>query len=71
MGVVLGSGYSQVPLASESALAILAMMATTEKIKAQRGERRKPILEGVKDTQMLVNAKRIMESDQNILTDAF
>ena len=71
MGVVLGSGYSQVPLAPESALAILPMIATTEKIKAQRGERMKPILEGVKDTQMLEKVKRIMESDQNIPTDAF
>ena len=57
MGVVLGSGYSQVPLAPESAaLATLATTAT-EEIKAQRGEREYPIMRGRKETQMLAEKR--------------
>ena len=48
MGVVLGSGYSQVPLVLVSAPATLAMTAI-EDIKAQRGKRRKSILESIDD----------------------
>lgn len=46
MGVVLGSGYSQVPLAPESALTILAR-TTIEEIKAQRVDGVTPILKAV------------------------
>lgn len=56
MGVVLGSGYSQVPLAPESALAILAMIAS-EEIRAQCGDREDPILEEVKYMEMLVESE--------------
>lgn len=45
MGVVLGSGYSQVPLVLESALASFETITATEVIKAQRGDGEKPILE--------------------------
>ena len=48
MGVVLGSGYSQVPLVLESAHATLARTAI-EDIKAQREKRRKSILDSVDD----------------------
>ena len=54
MGTVLGSGYSQVPVVSEAALASLAMTAT--EIKAQSEERKNSILREGKDTQTL--AKR-------------
>lgn len=53
MGVVLGSGYSQVPLVLESALAKFEIMRAMEVIKAQRGDRGKPMLEVVKDRQMM------------------
>ena len=51
MGVVLGSGYNQVPLVLESAHTVLAMTAI-EDIKAQRERRRNPILESVEDLEM-------------------
>lgn len=57
MGVVLGSGYSQVPLAPESALATLAMKAT-EEIKAERRDRARGILEDVKYNDADVGKKQ-------------
>lgn len=51
---MLGSGYSQVPLASESALASFETTTATDVIKAQRGDRDKPILEIMKDGKMML-----------------
>ena len=42
---MLGSGYSQVPLVSESALASFQTMTVTNVIKAHRGDRDKPMLD--------------------------
>lgn len=60
MGTVFGSGYSQVPLAPESAaLAALATRATIE-IKAQRCEREDPIMKVRKSTH-----KRWRKNERN------
>lgn len=72
MGIVLGSGYNHVPLAPESALAILAI-TTTGNIKAQRGDRENHIVIGVKNTQISVKSEmkhevRSKRSDRHYLT---
>ena len=72
MGTVLGSGYNHVPLAPESALAILTI-TTTGNIKAQRRDRENHIVMGVKDTQILVKSEmnhevRSKRSDRHYLT---
>ena len=68
MGVVLGSGYSQVPLVLESAHATLARTAI-EDIKAQREKRRDSILEIIEDLLMEEDSHRkIVESDPNVST---
>ena len=53
MGLVSGSGYSQVPLLPESALATLVTTATKE-IKAKRIGRENPIMIVGKQTQIML-----------------
>lgn len=71
MGVVLRSGYSQVPLAPESTLAILAMITTNE-IQAQRQDTVKSIFTVLKNTQILVDKrKRSWSQMKSFLTNTF
>ena len=57
MGFVSGSGYSQVPLLPESALATLVTTAAKE-IKAKRSRREDPIMRVGEETQiMLANVR--------------
>ena len=52
---MLGSGYSQVPLAPDSALAMLTMTAI-EGIRARRRDRRNAILEKFTNNKKLVRS---------------
>ena len=56
MGLVSGSGYSQVPLLPDSALATLVTTAAKE-IKAKRSRRENPIMRVGEETQMLANVQ--------------